>query len=405
MQAPTPAQVYDYLVIGSGIVGLTVALELNRRHPAARICVCEKEAAPGMHASGRNSGVLHSGIYYGRDTLKAKNCSTGARKMMAFAEEHGIPYHKSGKVIIAPEERDLSTVEHLLANAAASGIRAYAIDAKQLREIEPHANFGFAAIHSPDTAVIDSRAVVQKLHQLLIDRGVSFCFGRTVKKSRHAGEVTIGGATLAYGHLFNCCGAYADVLARQYGLAKDYIMLPFKGIYWKLRPEAADKVRANIYPVPDIDLPFLGVHATRVISDEVYVGPTAIPALGRENYGYFSGARPLEALGIGARLAGLYVANPGNFRQLAHHELAKYRKHNFLKAVRRLVPSIAMDDLLPSPKSGIRPQLFDLRTQRLEMDHVLLQGGNSTHVLNAISPAFTGAFSFAETIVDSSQTV
>lgn len=396
---------YDYLIVGAGIVGLTVAHELKTRFPSARIGVLDKEASVGMHASGRNSGVLHSGIYYSSDTLKARVCATGAKRMMEFAHEHGIPCSKSGKIIVATSERDLPTVDRLLRNAAENGIRAWRIDEKELRELEPFAATGPAAIYSPDTAVIDSRAVVKRLTVLLEQQGVQILLRHGVRKVGRTGEVVTDQGELSYGWLFNCAGAYADVVARHFGLAGDYALVPFKGIYWKLRREAEHLVRANIYPVPDIALPFLGVHLTRVISGDVYVGPTAIPAFGRENYGLIEGIRPQEAASVGYRLAGMYLRNRYNFRTLAHLELGKYRKHNFLAAARRLLPSITAEDMIPTPKSGIRPQLINLRNGKLEMDYIFEHATRSTHVLNAISPAFTSSFAFAEMIVSSSNAV
>ena len=396
---------FDYLIVGAGIVGLTVAHELKTRHPSAKICVLDKEAGPGVHASGRNSGILHSGIYYSSDTLKAKVCATGAKRMMDFAQAHAIPYSKSGKVILATTEEDLPTIDKLLRNAAGNGIRAWRIDEKELHKIEPFAAPSTAAIYSPDTAVIDSRAVVTRLATVLEQLGVQFYWRHGVKKIDRPGEVVTDQGTLSYGYLFNCAGAYADVVAKLFGLAGDYGLVPFKGIYWKLRPQAAHLVHANIYPVPDIALPFLGVHLTRVINGDVYVGPTAIPALSRENYGLLQGIRPLEALGIGYRLANMYIGNRNNFRNLAHLELGKYLKHNFLAAAQRLLPSLTSDDMIPTPKSGIRPQLINLRNGKLEMDYIFQHTDRSTHVLNAISPAFTSSFAFAEMIVENSKAI
>jgi (S)-2-hydroxyglutarate dehydrogenase len=393
---------YDYLIVGAGIVGLTVAHELKTRFPSAKIGVIDKETNPGLHASGRNSGVLHSGIYYSSDTLKAKVCSAGARRMVEFSQEHGIPCSKSGKVILATSDRDLPTVERLLENARENGISAWRIDEKELLDLEPHAKPGPAAIYSPDTSVINSHAIVNQLTVLLENRGVQFLWHNGFRKIAQSGDVITSQGKLSFGYLFNCAGAYADMVAKQFGLAKDYALVPFKGIYWKLRPQAEHLVRASIYPVPDINLPFLGVHLTRVINEDVYVGPTAIPALGRENYGLIQGIRPLEAMNIGYHLAGMYLNNRNNFRHMAHLEFAKYIKHNFLAEAQRLLPAITLDDMIPTPKAGIRPQLINLREGKLEMDYVFQHTDHSTHVLNAISPAFTSSFAFAEMIVNSS---
>lgn len=397
------ATVYDFIVVGAGIVGLTVARELKLRTPSARIAVLDKESGIGAHASGRNSGVLHCGIYYGSDTLKAKVCARGAGRLIEFASEHGIPCLKSGKVILATAEQQLPIVDRLMRNARENGINALRISEQDLREIEPAAAAGPAAIYCPDTAVIDSVAVLDKLRSLLEQQGVTFLLDWQAVGPQAPNVIATTRGTLAYDFLFNCAGAHADTLARRFGLAQDYALIPFKGIYWKLSQNANHLVRSNIYPVPDVSLPFLGVHLTRVISGDVYVGPTAIPALGRENYGKLQGAHVGEALSIGRRLALMYLENRNHFRLLAHTEIAKYNKQCFLAAARELLPSLTADDLVPTAKSGIRPQLINVRSRKLEMDYIIERTEDSLHVLNAISPAFTSSFAFAEMIVDQAQ--
>ncbi|MBI5753340.1 MAG: L-2-hydroxyglutarate oxidase [Hydrogenophilales bacterium] len=397
-------ETYDYLIVGAGIVGLTVAWELKRRDSAARILILEKEPDVGYHASGRNSGVLHSGIYYAADTLKAKYCAKGAARMREFAAEHGIHCERSGKVIIATSQQELPTLERLLKNARDNGIRAEKLDAGGIRQIEPHAYAYEAGIYSPDTAVIDSPGVVAKLRDLLRGQGVTLRFNAAVN-AVDTGQKTVDANQhrYGYGYLFNCAGASADRVARFFNAGAQYALLPFKGLYYKLRPERGDLVKSSIYPVPDINLPFLGVHLTRVISGDVYVGPTAIPAWGRENYGVLSGLHLGESMNIAWRLMQMYAANHQHFRDLVHAEMAKYSKANFLAAARKLVPEVRADDLLPCNKVGIRPQLVNLQQKRLEMDFVLEQTADSLHVLNSISPAFTCSFAFAESIVDQHQ--
>lgn len=395
------AQRFDVVIVGAGIVGLSTARELRSRHPNLSIAVLEKEPRPGVHASGRNSGVMHCGIYYGADTLKAKVCAEGARRMGAFAAEHGISYHKGGKLVVATAEAQLPMVDKLLKNARDNGIRAEKITAEEAAKIEPYAARGVAAIYCPDTAVIDSAAVVTALAAQLQSQGVTFLYDAPVTRVDAAAKTlhTPQGA-VSYGYLINCAGAFADTLARQFGLAKDYVLVPFKGIYWKLSPETNTKVRANIYPVPDPTLPFLGVHLTRVISGDVYLGPTAIPALGRENYTGLGGLRLGESGRILTMLGKMYVRNENNFRRLAHNELGKYHKRHFFRTAQKLMPSLTIDDMVPTKKAGIRPQLVNVRTGTLEMDYIFESTSNSLHVLNTISPAFTSAFSFAEMIAD-----
>lgn len=391
----------DFLIIGAGIVGLAIAREIKARDPNARVIIVEKESCLGVHASGRNSGVLHTGIYYPTGTLKARLCKAGADAMFCYAQEHDIPARRDGKVIVAISEDNAQGLDKLLANAAANGIRAHRIDADEIRQIEPHARSEFGGIYCQDTAVIDSPRVLDTLRAQLAKQGVTIDMNQMLTgiDEEHRCAKTPN-RKYNYGVLINAAGAYADKVARLAGMGQDYRLVPFKGLYHKLSPEAAHRVRASIYPVPNPALPFLGIHFTRVIGNDVYIGPTAIPALGRENYGVLSGARPIEAIGIGAQLARLYAGNPQNFRNLVHSEIPHYRKASFIAAARQLVDMLEPSWILSTPKVGIRPQLVNSRKGLLEMDFVVESGLNSVHVLNAISPAFTSSFAFAGFVVD-----
>jgi L-2-hydroxyglutarate oxidase LhgO len=394
----------DYVICGAGIVGLTLAYELNRRQPKAKILILEKEPMPGLHASGRNSGVLHSGIYYAPDTLKARLCANGARQMKSFAREHHIPMKESGKIIAATSEAEIPSLDRLMTNARENNIKAERLDSKALLDIEPHATAALEGIHCPETAVIDSKAVLKKLVQLLMGRGVEIHWNEKIVHARHGESCVITKrATYSYGMFFNCAGAYADVVARLFGLSQDYTLIPFKGIYYKLNPAKDHLVKNSIYPVPNLFLPFLGVHFTRVVDGAVYVGPTAIPAFGRENYQFWSGLNLSELVPIGRQLLRMYWNNQQNFRYLVHSEFQKYAKSAFLRAAQKLVPEITSDDLIPSPKVGIRPQLINNKEGRLEMDFLIETGPRSLHVLNAISPAFTSSFAFAEHLANTVQ--
>jgi len=394
----------DFLIVGAGIVGLTVAWELRKRHSLATITILEKESEVGLHASGRNSGVLHSGIYYGNDTLKAQVCSSGSKRMQEFADEYGIAYSKSGKVIIATSESDLLTINKLLKNAEDNNINAKRLNEKEIKEIEPYATPFQAGIYSPDTAVIDSKSVVKKLYGLLIDKGIKFNFNSPLlEQDDKQKTVTTPKEEISYGYLYNCAGANADRVAKLFGKGLEYTMIPFKGIYYKLHPKRDYLVNSNIYPVPDINLPFLGVHLTRVISGDVYVGPTAIPAFGRENYGILKGIELGEGLKISSELIKMYLKNKGNFRLLVHSEARKYLKPWFVKSAQKLMADVKAEDLISSDKVGIRPQLVNTKTSTIEMDYILEQTESSMHVLNSISPAFTSSFAFAEWIVEKTE--
>lgn len=394
-----PSQQYDFVIIGAGIIGLSLAWSLIQRYPRAKIAVIEKEPQIGLHASGRNSGVLHSGIYYGQDSLKAKVCADGAQRMLAFADEHHIPYRKTGKVIIATQPDELPALQVLLQNAAHNGIRAERLDADAIREIEPDANPYQAGIYTPDTASIDNKAVLKKLQALILNAGVQLHLGQKVMTASPAKKtLTTPQTTYHYGYLFNCAGAGTDTIAKLFGCAANYRLLPFKGIYYKLSKTAAARVKGHIYPVPDLHLPFLGVHISRNMNGEVYVGPTATPAFGRENYGLIHGIS-WEAPRIMTDIACMYVANQQNFRLLMHTEIRKYFKSHFVRAARKLMPMLAATDFLPANKVGIRPQLINIAERKIVMDYIIEQQNDAMHVLNAISPAFTGAFAFAEMLL------
>jgi len=387
--------------VGAGIVGLTVARELLNRFPQSSISVLEKEDDIGKHASGRNSGVMHSGVYYGSTTLKAKVCSLGAARMRDFAAEHGIACQRVGKVIIATSANELPTLDRLLVNARNNGVNAERLDEQGIKQIEPAASPYEAGIYCPDTAVIDSNAVIQKLRSLLLQSGVKFYYGSLITSVTPSEKLVVTrNGEFTYGFLYNCAGAGADIVAKKFGFASDYTLVPFKGIYYKLKAHQTDLVKGNIYPVPDIELPFLGVHLTRVISGDVYVGPTAIPALGRENYGILKGIKLAEGFSIGRNLLTMYKENKENFRKLVHEEMKKYYKPSFVVAARKLCNQIQASDLESCNKVGIRPQLINTKSRTLEMDYIVEKGPDTLHVLNSISPAFTSSLAFNEWIVD-----
>jgi L-2-hydroxyglutarate oxidase len=325
--------------------------------------------------------------------------------MFHFAQEHGLSCKKLGKVIIANSEQDISTLTLLLKNAAQNKIKAEYLDEKAIKEIEPYANPMQFGIYTPDTACVDSKQILEKIREIITSREVKFYFGEEVISiDKNAKHVKTPNEKISYGYLFNSAGAHTDKIAKMMGLAKDYMLLPFKGMYYKLSKEKNHWVKGNIYPAPNLNLPFLGVHFTRTMNGEVYVGPTAIPALGRENYALAKGMS-LEAFRILKDITMMYLANQQNFRMLMHSEIKKYSKYYFTQAAQKLVSSIKAADLLPSNKVGIRPQLINLAKRTIEMDFIIEQESHSMHVLNAISPAFTSAFSFAELLVNRMYTV
>lgn len=387
----------DTVICGAGIIGLSIARELINSG-CNDIIIFDKEPAPGMHASGRNSGVLHAGIYYDPGTIKAQMCLEGNRRMQAYCEERGLPLKKTGKVIVARSEDELDTLDELQHRAEANGGTVEMIDEKQLAEIEPNAKTVERALHSPLTAVVDPKAILTTLQDDLERSGKVRFFFNTRFIGTKGKHILTSQGDIGYGLFINAAGAYSDKIAHAFNVGKNYRLLPFKGIYRKLKKPAADKIRGSIYPVPNITNPFLGVHFTRSVHDDVYVGPTAIPAFGRENYGILKGLDK-EVLSILLRDLHMFFENE-QFRSVALDEPKKYFYKHFFNDAAKLVKHIAPHDMLPSTKVGIRPQLIDTDTNKLVMDFEIARKANTVHILNAISPAFTSAFYFSELVTN-----
>jgi L-2-hydroxyglutarate oxidase len=387
----------DILIVGGGIIGLTLARELAAQG-RGDIVILEKEDDLGRHASGRNSGVLHAGIYYAPDSLKARSCLAGNKLMRAYCKERGLAVLETGKVIVARTEDEQPTLEELHRRATANGARVEFVDEKQLADIEPAARTAGRALFSRDTAIVDPKAVLRSLRADLEASGrVRLVTGCRFTSLAAPSVAETGLGRITFGRLVNAAGAHCDRVARAFGLAHDLRLIPFKGIYRKLRKGASFTVNGNIYPVPDIRNPFLGVHFTHSAQGDVYLGPTAIPALGRENYGLFAGMDG-GAPAILLADAVLFAVNPA-FRSVALTEPRKYLPSYFYRDAARLVRSFDPSLFERAEKVGIRPQLVDWRTKQLVMDFRVEAADGSVHVLNPISPAFTSSMDLARTIV------
>jgi L-2-hydroxyglutarate oxidase LhgO len=402
-QGAYSSNIVDYVIVGAGIMGLSIARQLLCQFPQVKIAILEKEAEVGLHASGRNSGVLHSGIYYEKGSLKANFCLQGARAMAAYCDEHQLPIQRTGKVILALKKGDLPILNKLYQRALDNGAKVNLLTADELKEIEPQANLESGqALFSPETSVVDPKAIVLQLYrELLGKKNVTFYFNAICSSiDTRQKEVSIGHQKIAYGHLFNTAGLYADQVARACGLDKRYTIIPFKGLYAELSATSSLQINHLIYPVPDMNVPFLGVHFTKSVTGKVYIGPTAIPALGREHYHGLQGIKIKEALESFVELGSHYIANKQGFRFHTHNEIARFLKTGFIGFARLLVPNLKRSDVVKSQKVGIRAQLFDKIKRELVMDFIVNKTENETHVLNAVSPAFTSAFSFADHVVN-----
>jgi L-2-hydroxyglutarate oxidase LhgO len=388
----------DVLICGGGIIGLTVAREFLKRG-LENIVVIEKEKDIGEHASGRNSGILHAGIYYTPDSLKAKLCLKGNMLMKEYCREKNISVFETGKVIVTKNEEEIPALKELHHRALKNGSKVDLIGEKQLKNIEPYARTYQLALFSPLTAIVDPLKIMENLENDLISTGkVSVLKGIEFKALKDNCEIITNAGNIRFNFFINSAGSYSDKIAHSFGIGTQYKILPFKGTYRKLRRERSYLVKGNIYPVPDIRNPFLGVHLTKTADATVYIGPTAIPALGRENYGLLKGI-DREVLQILYRDLVLFLRND-KFRKVALTEPKKYKADSVFADIKEMVEDLRMEDIEPSNKIGIRPQLVDWDSKELVMDFVVLRHENSIHVLNVISPGFTGSMAFAEFLTD-----
>jgi (S)-2-hydroxyglutarate dehydrogenase len=388
----------DFLVIGAGVIGVSIARELRRRHQA-RVLVIEKEPLPGQHASGRNSGVLHAGVYYKAGMLKARLCVEGNRRMREYCLVRHIPLNDNGKVIVARSEDELPVLRELYARSQGNGVRTELIDHHTLKDIEPCARTVGQALYVKDTAVVNPQQVMEALVHDARREGIIMQLGCAWQRRQGKDVAHTSRGTISYGHLVNCAGLFADHIAWAYGAGLEYRILPFRGQFYRLRPESKVKVRGNIYPVPDLRNPFLGVHFTRRPEGEVTVGPSALPLLGREQYRNLKGITLQDGTAMLTYLLKLFSRNRDHFRSIAWREIAKLSTSGFFREAQGLAVGFEAADLQPGKEPGIRAQLIQTKTAELLTDFVIESGMKSTHVLNAVSPAFTSALPFAEHVV------
>ena len=395
---------HDLAVVGAGIVGLASARELLNRRPGLRVVVIDKEPRIGAHQTGHNSGVIHSGIYYAPSSLKARLCVAGAREMYAYCDRHGIPTERCGKVIVATDESELGRLSALFERGRANGVEGLEmIGPERLREIEPQCA-GIRALWSPCTGIVDFSLVARNYALDVQNAGGELQTGRELLAMKSVKDwVVLETATgeIEARHVITCAGLYADRVARLSGGAKEPQIVPFRGDYWQLRPEARHLCRNLIYPVPDPAFPFLGVHATRRIgTGEVWLGPNAVLAFSREGYRRFD-VRPRDLtqalLNRGfQRLARRY------WRMGTVEMWRDFSRRAFWKSVRRYLPTVALEDMVPGP-SGVRAQALD-RAGALVDDFVVdQQGERILHVRNAPSPAATSSLAIGRLIADTAE--
>lgn len=381
---------WDLVIIGSGVVGLGIAKAWKDRNGNDRILILDKEPEIAFHSSGRNSGVLHAGFYYAPDSLKAQLTRNGNAALRAFCYEHNVPIRETGKVVVTKSESEIPTLLDLYRRGVVNGCELEVVDEAQLRELEPLARTVGKAIWSPLTAVSSPIGVTKALAAHVVDQGCTLRLGVQVVRATQ-GEVRLStGEVLRAGHIVNAAGLYADKVAHWFGVGEEYRMLPFKGLYlYSDWPDGS--LTRQVYPVPDPRNPFLGVHVTVTVDGQVKIGPTAIPALKREDYGKPWDLDPKELIEIAKLYPRFLTSRNHNVAQLITSELPKYNKAYLVNQAKPLVPSINKRQFTERGRPGVRAQLLHIPTKSLEMDFLVKSGPGSTHMLNVVSPAWTSS--------------
>jgi L-2-hydroxyglutarate oxidase len=386
----------DLAIIGGGIVGLALADAWLEQRPTDHVIVFDKETELAQHASGRNSGVLHAGFYYAPDSLKARLTRDGNTQLRAFCAERGVAVRETGKVVVTQDDQQLAALYQLAERGKANGVELELIDERQLHELEPLARTAQKALWSPNTAVADPVSVVEALAARVRERGGNVALGEPVLAAGHGWIETTKTGRISVGHIINAAGLYADRIAHWFDVGTEYRMLPFKGLYW-YGNWAPGLLQRHVYPVPDPRNPFLGVHLTVTVDGRAKIGPTAIPALRREDYGWALPTK--ETAQIAATYPSFLTSKRHDAFGLIRSELPKYSRKHLVNQARALVPSVDQKDFTKRGRPGVRAQLFHLPTKSLEMDFVVADGPGSTHVLNAVSPAWTSALAVGQHIV------
>lgn len=388
---------YDVAIVGGGILGLATARAINERAPDARLVILEKESKLATHQTGHNSGVIHSGLYYKPGSYKARLCVEGARLMTAFCEEHGLRTERIGKVVVATEPAELPRLDTLYQRGVANGVPGVRmLEPDELREIEPHAR-ALRGIHSPNTGIVDYTEVCAAMAGELRTRGVVITTGAEVRSIARLGgelEVRTAWSGVRARRLVNCAGLHSDTIARMAGARPDVQIIPFRGEYYFIKPEKHDLVRGLIYPVPDPEFPFLGVHLTRTVHGEVEAGPNAVLAFAKEGY-RFGRVNPAELAGTLAYRGFWHMAR--RYWRMGGYEMYRsLRKAAFVQALQRLLPALTEDDVVPGG-AGVRAQAVSPDGSLVD-DFRIVSTDDAVHVLNAPSPAATASIAIGRHI-------
>lgn len=389
---------YDFTIIGGGIVGLSTGMALTKKFPHAKIAIIEKENELAHHQTGHNSGVIHSGIYYKPGSFKARFAKEGNAAMVKFCEENGIAYDMCGKVIVATEKEELPLLHNLYERGIQNGLDISKIDQGELAEIEPHVK-GLGAIRVPSCGIADYKGVSYALAHYIKERGGEVHVGTKAERiydKKDIVTIETNKGEFATRFMINCAGLHSDRIAKKSGLITDMKIVPFRGEYYELIPERRHLVKHLIYPVPNPDFPFLGVHFTRMINGEVHAGPNAVLSFKRE--GYTKKDFNLKDFMETMTYAGFWKMAMPNMKEGMKEMVRSFSKQSFLKSLQRLIPDLTEKDIVPT-HAGVRAQAITANGNMVD-DFCIITGINAMHICNAPSPAATASLKIGEAIAD-----
>ncbi len=389
---------FDFAIIGGGIVGLATGVALVRRQLDARIVIIEKETKLAAHQTGHNSGVIHSGIYYKPGSLKARFAREGNERMVQFCEEQGIHYERCGKVIVATEPSELPYLENLYKRGKENQLSIRMLTGDEVKEIEPHVK-GLAGIHVPSCGIVDYKEVANAYARIIEEHGGEIRLHTTVtgiKEQEDIVKMQTNQGEIKAGYLINCAGLHSDRIAQLCGVETHMKIVPFRGEYYELAPEKKSLVKHLIYPVPNPDFPFLGVHFTRMANGEVHAGPNAVLSLKRE--GYLKKDMNVKDLGEVLVYKGFWRLASKNIKEGVKEMVRSMSKKAFLKSLQRLIPELTMQDIVPA-EAGVRAQAI-LKDGKMVDDFAIFTGKRSLHVCNAPSPAATASLMIGDEIAN-----
>lgn len=392
-------KMYDYLIIGGGIIGLNIAKELKLRDETAKILLIEKEKDVAYHSSGRNSGVLHAGFYYTANSLKAKFTKEGNAALKEFCKKRGLQVNECAKVVVAQNEEEYQGLHELKRRGETNGVELHWLTQNELEEKYPNIKTYKKALFCPSTATVNPKAVTQEFKKYIEELKVEVLLDCKYIKSLENNEIVTSKGNFKATKIINAAGLYADKIAKNYGFSKEFVIIPFKGIYLKDKNNISN-LKTNVYPVPNLKNPFLGVHYTLTVDNESKIGPTAIPAFWRENYKGLDNFSLSEFFQILFYEAKLFITNAFGFRALAWGEVRKYNLSYLKGLATKLTQNMDHKGYDSWSTPGIRAQLVNINTLELVQDFVVQSDEHSVHVLNAVSPAFTSSIPFARWVVD-----